>query len=195
MASFVDILIEKTWHGKPDEDDRRRVLRAFSRHEDTPRHLLLELDAAGTEYLVHEWMEAVESSCWHVLNLVLEDALERLTQKQILDQWPQDYTKPDRTTLGRALGQGVRQGLLAISGTGRRNEPFRYWLSSKVDTLNPSLDASAEELDRYVRYCRKKVLRELGIETEEAEVCGAEETFEAAAGDGPGAARRKNLGD
>jgi hypothetical protein len=30
-------------HARPDDEDRRRRLVAFSRHNDTPRHLLIEL--------------------------------------------------------------------------------------------------------------------------------------------------------
>src|SRR5262249_11305358 len=40
LVSHVDILIEMHWYGKPDEDDRRRWLRAYSRHEETRRHLV-----------------------------------------------------------------------------------------------------------------------------------------------------------
>jgi hypothetical protein len=36
--------------GRPDDEDRRRWLRAYSRHEETPRHLILELNEAGDDY-------------------------------------------------------------------------------------------------------------------------------------------------
>jgi RecA-family ATPase len=36
LGSFVDILIEKSWYGQPEDDDRRRFLRSFSRHTETP---------------------------------------------------------------------------------------------------------------------------------------------------------------
>jgi hypothetical protein len=43
----VGILIEMGRVGHPDED-RRRWLRAFSRHEQTRRQAVLELSADGT---------------------------------------------------------------------------------------------------------------------------------------------------
>jgi len=37
------------WLGRPADDDRRRRLTAFSRHEETPRRLVIELTADGAE--------------------------------------------------------------------------------------------------------------------------------------------------
>src|SRR5262249_22289768 len=50
LSGFADILIEMKWHARPSEDDRRRRLLAFSRYEETPRQLVVELSADGTDY-------------------------------------------------------------------------------------------------------------------------------------------------
>ncbi len=171
LASFVDILMEKNWHGKPDESDRRRRLNAFSRHEDTHRRLLVELSADGTDYLVHDCQlgEPADAGCWHVLNLVLEDAMERLTQKQIMEEWPDDYPKPDLSTLYRALQHGVQQGLVEIDGQGRRSKPFRYWLPSMAEGFQPGPGATKEERDRFHIYWQKKVIEALGADPRDCE--------------------------
>jgi hypothetical protein len=52
LPSFVDVIIEMEYYSQPDDLDRRRRLLAFSRHDETPRHLLLELQADGRDYLV-----------------------------------------------------------------------------------------------------------------------------------------------
>jgi len=50
----------------------------------------------------------------------------------MLEQWPGDYAKPCSMTLWRWLDEAVRHGLIAQTGTGRRSDPFRYWLPEKM---------------------------------------------------------------
>jgi AAA domain-containing protein len=50
LSGHADILIEMHWQGEPSETDRRRRLYAWSRHEETPRQLVIELNPAGTDY-------------------------------------------------------------------------------------------------------------------------------------------------
>src|SRR5213076_922164 len=65
LPSFVDIIIEMGYYSHPDDLDRRRRLMAFSRHEQTPRHLLIELKADGTDYVVlHSGVEAAFGESW-----------------------------------------------------------------------------------------------------------------------------------
>src|SRR5262249_31229732 len=52
LPSFVDVIIEMAHYTHPDDLDHRRRLLAYSRHDDTPRHLLVELTADGTDYVV-----------------------------------------------------------------------------------------------------------------------------------------------
>jgi len=52
LAGFVDVIIEMGYSSHPDDLDRRRRLVAFSRHDQTPRHLLIELQADGADYVV-----------------------------------------------------------------------------------------------------------------------------------------------
>jgi len=149
LPAYADIIVEKDWYAKPDELDRRRWLRSYSRYEATPRHLVLELNLEGTDYSVHETREAPESSVSaNVLRMVFEDAEEKLTQKMILTQWPQDFPKPDVATISRLLRGWVQQGVIRQCGTGRRNEPYRYWLPGREEDLDPGENASPEERDR-----------------------------------------------
>jgi hypothetical protein len=46
LTGNVDIIIEMDWFARPHEDDRRRRLLAFSRHDATPRRRLIELARA-----------------------------------------------------------------------------------------------------------------------------------------------------
>lgn len=53
LAGFVDIAMEMTWCAHAADNDRRRKILAFSRHDQTPRQRVIELNADGTDYLVH----------------------------------------------------------------------------------------------------------------------------------------------
>ena len=129
LGGSVDVLIEMDPVGGLADDDRRRRLSAYSRHRATPRRLVIELNAEGTDYaalgdyLGHEFEEN-----WRVLAGVLEDTNKKLTRADILAQWPADYARPSPPALWRWLDRAVRDGLVLVEGTGRRKDPFKYWL-------------------------------------------------------------------
>ncbi|TMQ33552.1 MAG: hypothetical protein E6K70_12500 [Planctomycetota bacterium] len=162
LPSHVDTVIEMTWYGHADEADRRRWLRAYSRYEETRRHLIVELTADGIDYLTHDpaGLEA-GAECWEVLHQVLEDASERLTKRQIREEWPEDFRKPDIGTLSRTLQRAVEQGKVRRDGTGRKNDPRRYWLAGKEEDFFPGQGAPAEELERWQRRQNAKWLEVL----------------------------------
>ncbi|HEV3083714.1 MAG TPA: AAA family ATPase [Gemmataceae bacterium] len=169
FGGFVDIALEMHWYDKREQVDRRRWLRAYSRHEETPRNLVVELTAAGDDYVVHDGAD--DPACvegWQALCLVLQDASERLTQRQILEQWPDDFPRPDQATVSRALKRGMDKGLVHQQGSGRKNDPFRYWLPDKEDAFYPGDRATPEQLERFDIYHRAKFFEALGDDPETA---------------------------
>ena len=91
---------------------------------------------------------------------VLATARHKLTRQQILEQWHDDLPMPQAKTLWRWLGRAVEQGLLCQSGTGRKNDPYLYWLPhQEVMWQHDPLYRLEEE--------RRQALRELGIDLEE----------------------------
>ncbi len=46
----------------------------------------------------------------------------------IVAEWPADFDKPSATQLKLWLGRAVERGLILREGTGRKSDPFRYWL-------------------------------------------------------------------
>jgi hypothetical protein len=82
LGGHVDTIMEMGWLGDEDNDDRRRWLRAYSRHEETRRYWIIELNPEGTDYLYYSGIpndKTVDS--FEVLRLVLEDAEKRFTQR------------------------------------------------------------------------------------------------------------------
>ena len=128
LLGHVDISIEMRNAGA-DPDTRARRFFTLSRHADTPRHFLFERTADATDYVrLPDAQDEDFQEHWDVLRMVLEDATQKLTRQEILDDWPADYAKPETTTLWRWLKRAVAMNLIASDGTGRKNKPFRYWL-------------------------------------------------------------------
>jgi hypothetical protein len=130
LASNVDIVIKMHWYASPESADRRRWLRAYSRFEETPRNLALELTPAGTDYVA--WpanAEALGLECRRLLLAVLAKASEPPTQRQLLAHWPEEAARPDQGTLSRSLKRALEQGLIQRQGTGRKNDQYRYSLA------------------------------------------------------------------
>jgi hypothetical protein len=134
---------------------------AFSRHDDTPRHLLIELNAGGTDYVVvQSGVEAALGDSWPALMHALEEAHSKLTRQEILDNWSPDYSKPDATTLWRWLSRAVAQGIVCQEGTGRPRDPFRYWLPQREPLLRPE-GGSAEAMRAWNARCVEEMFARL----------------------------------
>lgn len=132
LTAFVDILIEMEYLEGPGIDDRRRQLHAYSRFEQTPRDLIIELNAAGTDYLTHGTLWDVEfAASWEVIAGILGQADTKLNRLEILEGWPVDLVKPPESTLFRWLARAVSEARVLQTGQGRRNSPYRYWLASQ----------------------------------------------------------------
>jgi hypothetical protein len=114
--------------------DRRRLLRGYSRHEETPRQILMEWTPDGADYVVHDIpVDEDFLRGWKPLRIVLEDAPTKFRRQDILDNWPPDYVTPSKVTLWRWLDRAVDEGLIKREGAGRCHSPYRYYLAEKID--------------------------------------------------------------
>ena len=134
LSGEVDIILEMDQLGRGVEEDRRRRLWAFSRFKESPRRLVIELNQAGTDYAsLGDFATNEFDDGWPVLFGVLEDAERKLTRRELRDQWPEDFIKPDEITLWRWLDRAVADGRVLKAGTGRKNDPFKYWLHASEE--------------------------------------------------------------
>ena len=69
---------------------------------------------------------------WPELQIALEDASEPLTRARLRDRWAEGCPRPSIRTLWNWLNTACAENLVARSGTGRTNDPYRYWLPSKM---------------------------------------------------------------
>jgi hypothetical protein len=134
LLAAVDVTIEMDWFGMPSDGDRRRVLRAFSRHKATPRRLAIEWTTDGRDCsaLGDAAFDDFDGG-WPILQGVLEDAHQKLTRKGILKSWPQDYVPPSEITLWRWLERAMADGRVQRDGLGRSRKPFRFWLTGQEE--------------------------------------------------------------
>ncbi len=157
LIGFVDIIMEMYPRIAGQNTDRRRRLLSFSRYADTPRILYFELSENGRELLVNDEPPPLDEYAenWRIIRLVLEDANGPLTRQDVLEQWPSTYPAPKPLTLWRWLSKAHESGDVRVEGTGRSNEPFRYYLPEKLETWKKDplyqLRCLAEESARKVK--------------------------------------------
>ena len=131
LLGCADILIEMRWYRRAAPEDRRRKLQAFSRYPDTPRQLVIELNAEGTDYAgLGTFAQEEFAASWQCLRQVLEAASGPLTRRDIRRCWPA-VPPPEYSTILRWLETAAAQGLVRKAGKGIRSQPFRYWLPSR----------------------------------------------------------------
>jgi hypothetical protein len=129
LSGFVDIIIEMQCVSRRRSTDRRRRLRAFSRHAQTPPRWIIELAADGTDYLgLGESSQPNFETGWPLLKQVLEESVGVMTRREILAAWPPGALKPAALTLWKWLDRAFKDGLLLREGAGTRKEPHRYCL-------------------------------------------------------------------
>jgi hypothetical protein len=139
LSGFADIIMEMSCYRRA----RRRRICAYSRYAQTPRHLILELTADGSDYLVRtDAVGSVLVQPWPELHHLLANVTDKLTQQEILQRWPSEEDRPDRSTLSRWLKRATAQGVLCCSGIGYRGDPFLYWLPGREPLLWPGHNAS-----------------------------------------------------
>jgi hypothetical protein len=179
ISSIVDVLIQMD--GSPNElqHPNRRWLRCRGRIGGVVGERLIELNAEHTDYRALDPAAEDLTDGWSVIEWVLNDADEKYTRSDILENWPEMREKPHPASLWKWLEQAVSEGRLQRDGDGRKYKPFRYWLRCREQYFFPDLPpldplrvtaemSEEEEIDVVKRIVeqgkeeqrRKKVLKE-----------------------------------
>jgi RecA-family ATPase len=108
LPGSVDIVLEMQVFRPDDPYDRRRLLDAHSRHEETPRRLLIEWTANGADYrVIADPPDEEFERGWEAMRLVLSEFEDPQSAAEILRNWPPASPPPSRATLHRWLARGV----------------------------------------------------------------------------------------
>jgi hypothetical protein len=98
----------------------------WSRYDETPRQLLIELSPDGTRYeRLADGTDDFHTN-WDVVSGLLGSAAGPLTRQQIQASWPAGTARPHEATLWRWLERAVELGLAVRIGKGTKTEPYRY---------------------------------------------------------------------
>jgi hypothetical protein len=133
LTGHVDIVIEMQSFAQAAADDRRRMLRGFSRHGETPLRLAIELNPDGTDYVCLD--PAADSDFvagWQDIRHILGEAHLKLTRREILARWPAEDV-PGKSTVWRWLDEAVVRQLVSREGQGQKSAPYRYWLAGQEE--------------------------------------------------------------
>jgi hypothetical protein len=134
LSGFVDIILEMQAVSRRNAQDRRRRLRAYSRHDATPANWVIEWTADGTDYVgLGPSAEPDFERGWPLLQGILAGAERALTRREIHRRWPDPGAVPARQTLWRWLDRVVKEGRVLQDGPGSRTEPYRYRLPGMVE--------------------------------------------------------------
>jgi hypothetical protein len=150
LAGFVDVLVEMhAVSRRPNE--RRRLLRSFSRHAATPPSLVIEWTLDGTDYRsLGTPAELDYEHGWPVLHALLDQSEGPLTRRAILRRWPESVAPPSKLTLWKWLGRAVQEGRVLQDGLGTRRDPFKYRLPGMVEKWHQKFLASfTKRLEQY----------------------------------------------
>lgn len=119
LTGAVDIIV--ALQRPPNHTGQVRIIHALSRYEETPSNLVIELGDEG--YIVREGFDIGVQEVERDLLLALPDTeTDAKTADELMEE-----TDLKKTTVRDALARMVKEGKLLQAGTGRKNQPYRYW--------------------------------------------------------------------
>jgi hypothetical protein len=128
LPGFADVIVEMRRAVASDRGNRQRVLTAYSRYDETPAELVIELaeDSSGYHSLGGR-ADADRQSRWQAIAVALPGAPPGQTAEELLASWDDATKKPGNRTLEQDLTGGAEAGRWSVAGAGKRGDPFRFW--------------------------------------------------------------------
>ena len=126
LPGFVDIIIELRRFDTQRREDRRRVLTTYSRFDETPGEVVIELTDDGYT-MVGTRAESSRQDRMKVIAELLPDSEPGLMVTELRDEWPASgVPKPGKRALADDLRHGSEHGDWQRTGEGKRGNPFRF---------------------------------------------------------------------
>lgn len=124
LPGFVDVIIELRPFAAGDRHNRRRTLACFSRLDETPAEVVIELTDTGY-VAIGDKADAGRADRRRLLQSLLPAHPPGATVEEIRDNWPDGGQKPGVRTLRDDLkAMDVR-----TTGEGVKGDRFRYYLA------------------------------------------------------------------
>jgi hypothetical protein len=130
LAAFVDTILELRRY-QDGGGDRRRVLTAHGRYDDTPEETVVELSENGKEYIaIGTKVETKLEAAIAIITTLLPTTTPGITKKEIRAKWPEEIAVSGGT-LTKALEHGVKVHFWQRTGDGAKGSPHRYYRTPK----------------------------------------------------------------
>jgi hypothetical protein len=150
LPGFVDVIVEMRRVQPKDRTNRQRELTAYSRFDETPPELVIELaeDSSGYRSLGSP-SDADRQSRWQIIREQLPGEIPGKTAEEVLGDWPSKAPKPGKRTLELDLQQGAEAGRWSMSGAGKRGDPFRFWsngnsIRAAIDPIGARIESNGQ---------------------------------------------------
>lgn len=144
LPAFVDIVIEFRRYAREERENRRRVLTTYSRYEESPPELVLELAAEGY-VVVGTKGEATRADRHKVILAELLSKPPGSTAKEVRENWCTDgVPKPGLRTLEGDLNFLLKEGQIKREGEGKKGSPYRFWKDDSIPAGSSSYTARNE---------------------------------------------------
>lgn len=145
LPGFVDCIVELHRFDRESHDDRRRVLRAFSRFDATPAEVVIELRDDGYA-LVGTKSDAGRADRMDIIADILPAEGHGLTIDEVRAAWPEgSVVKPGKRTLASDLHDGAQAGRWIERGDGVKGSPFRYSIPADTDSKAARNESNDEQ--------------------------------------------------
>ncbi len=138
LAGSADILVEIH---RDEHAARRRKLTAYSRYEETPRDVLVELGDEGYR-LLGKSADVKKVAVKLRAVAAMPGGPPGKTQAEIREDME---PSPSPGMLSEALKEAEDEGSAKRSGAGRKGDPYRYWRVGEGADSDELADARAEE--------------------------------------------------
>jgi hypothetical protein len=130
LTGFVDTIIELRRYNAGDRKDRRRVLSAYGRYEETPDETVIELTETG--YVARGDKQQVQrGSTADIIAEVLTNEAPGWTWEEVKGavdaELGDEGPGPGKGKLLEALNEGADAGRWNRAGAGVKGDPFHYW--------------------------------------------------------------------
>ncbi|MFH1418774.1 MAG: AAA family ATPase [Planctomycetota bacterium] len=145
LPGFVDIILELRRFDASRREDRRRTLTAYSRFDETPDELVIELTDEGYR-AVGTKGDARQTDRLGVIREILRADEPGMTAAEVRDAWPEGdgIPRPGKRTIENDLKHGASAGSWAMSGSGKKGNPYRFRLPNAIRAGSTSLGARNE---------------------------------------------------
>ncbi len=127
LTAFVDTIIELRRFDASERSDRRRVLTAYGRDDETPEEVVIELAVGASGYVEHgDRNQVVTRDLESTLCRMLPSAPPGWSIDEIKERW-EEGPFPRRQRVLDALREGTENGFWRRVGTGVKSSPYTYW--------------------------------------------------------------------